>query len=492
MCIKASFLHYFGIKLNYIVPFSFLKQYLILSILCLSSLGYGQNKLTLKKGIVMDSLSVPSTKGMFSVYLPKTFDTSKSWPLLLGFDSSGKTGGITRLYKAAAEEYGYIVVIADVLEHQKPKEKVEYMLTFMDYVHSLFSIQKRRVYVTAFGDDAKIVSLLPALYSDEIAGVIAIGDSYYYNSSVRIKKSFSYLGVVNTSNYRYRDFFNNKAYLKSKAIPADVFVYNDTSKLPNQRIINKALSTFTLQAMLKGRIPKDSIRVQRLFKKDLAEVDSYIGKGEFLFANEELKRIRIKYGMFFNTSYLKEEQKEIKKRKEYKREKRLESKYNYKERLIREKYMFALEEDVEIEDFENLGWWKYQMSLVDTLVQNKEKYAHDTGLRAKGYLKYLVDAYKAELLKDNNKYLVKRLFLNILSTIVDEQDFESYKKIISLSAQDQDYETALFYLEKMLQNGYKDVDALYVIEGTLALKLSKEYNELIKKYLGTSKYLFSN
>ncbi len=473
--------------------FSFLKQCLVISVLFLNVLSYGQDKLTLKKGVVMDSVSVSSINGMFSVYLPKDFDTNKSWPLLLGFDSSGKTSRIARLYKEAAEEYGYIVVIADFLENQKPKEKVEYMLTFMNYVYTLFSIQKRRVYVTAFGEDSKLVSLLPALYSDEISGVIAIEDSYYYyyNSSIRIKKNFSYLGLVNITNHRLKDFLSNKAYLKSKAIPADVFVYNNKSKFPDQGLIKKTLSTFTLQAMLKGRIPKDSIWVQHLFKKELAEVDTFINKKEFLFANEELKKIRIKYGMFFNTNYLKEQQKEIKKHKEYRREKRLKSKYAYKEMLIREQYIYALEEDIEGEDFENLGWWKYQISQVDTLIQNKEKYAHNMGLRAKKYLKFLVDSYKVELEK-NNKNLIKKMFLNILSTIADEQDFESYKKVISLSAQDQDYETALFYLERMLQNGYKDIDGLYTIEGTLALKLSKEYNKLIKKHLGTSKYFFSN
>lgn len=490
MHIGVSFFQYFGVKFNYNVLSSFLKQYLILSILCLSTLSYGQNELILKKGAVMDSLSVPFIKGNFSVYLPKKFDKNKSWPLLLGFDSFGRTRGITRIYQTAAEEYGYIVVVADFLNDKKPKEKIEYMLTFIDFIHSIFSIQKRRVYVTAFGDDSKLVSLLSALYFDEITGMIAIGDSYSYNSSIRIKKNFSYLGLVNTTNYRYKDFLKNKTFLKSKAVPADIFVYNNKSKLPDQRLIKKTLSTFTLQAMGKGRVSKDSIWIQHLFKKELAEVDSYVDKGEFLLADEELKRIRIKYGVFFSTSYLKEQQKEIKKRKEYKSEKRLKSKYAHKETLMREKYLFALEEDVEVEDFKNLGWWKYQMSLVDTLIQNKEKYAHNMGLRTKGYLKSLVDNYKGELNKDNI-YLEKRMFLNILSTIIDKQDFESYKIIIALSAQDQDYETALFYLEKMLQNEYKDIDGLYTIEGTMALRFSKKYNELIKKHLGTSKYFFS-
>ena len=53
---------------------------------------------------------------------------------------------------------------------------------------------------------------------------------------------------------------------------------------------------------------------------------------------------------------------------------------------------------------------------------------------------------------------------------------------------DNDYPTALFYLEEMLKNGFKDLNALYEIEGTLGLKFSREYNWIIKKYLGKSRY----
>jgi pentatricopeptide repeat protein len=150
-----------------------------------------------------------------------------------------------------------------------------------------------------------------------------------------------------------------------------------------------------------------------------------------------------------------------------------------------------MDADIEVREFENLGWWKYQMSELDTLSIGKEKFARDMAYRTKGYVKYLVDSYKSELLKEEEN-LEENLFLNILSTIVDKKDFESYRKVISLCAQDQDYETALFYLERMLKNGYKDLNALYTIEGTLALRMSKNYNKLIKKHLGTSKYFFSN
>ncbi|PKV52366.1 hypothetical protein ATE84_4478 [Aquimarina sp. MAR_2010_214] len=469
----------------------YLKKSLFFVILYISLIGYGQNTLTLKKGIVIDSLTIPSTGHHFSIYLPKSFDLDKSWPLLLGFDSSGNTGKTTQLYKEAAEEQGYIVAISNFPEDQESQKRVEYASDFMNHIFSLFPIQKGRIYIAGIQEDAKLASVLAALYSNEIFGVIAIGDTYFYDSRIRVKKDFTYRGIVSVNNYKYQNFIYTKKYLKNRAVSADVHFYEKDSELLFNEHVKKTLSDFTLQAMNKGRMLKDSIWVRDLFQKEMKLVASYLDEGKFLNAFDEIKRIRLKYDSFFSTNYLKERQKEIKKTKEYKQQKRLKTKYLNKENFLRETYSFSMDEDVEITEFENLGWWKYQMSELDTLVTGKEKYARQMAYRMKGYVKYLVDSYKSELPKEEEN-LEENLFLNILSTIVDEKDFESYRNVISLSARDQDNETALFYLEQLLKNGYKDLDALYTIEGTLALRISKKYNKLVKKYLGNSKYFFSN
>ncbi|WP_128755286.1 hypothetical protein [Aquimarina sediminis] len=447
--------------------------------------------MAIKKGKIVDSLIEPSTGNYYSIYLPKTFSTNKTYPILLGFRSSEESNSIMKLTKEAAEQNEYILAVSTFSEHQEIKEKVAYISKFLEHILSLFPIQKERVYLVGVESNAKLMSILPALHSDTIAGVLAIEDTYYYNSAIKIKKNFSYQGIVNTDNYRYRDFLDNKRYLKSKAIPADVLVYEEDSEEVKKELAKKVLSTFTLQAMHKGKVLKDSLWIQNLFEHEMEQVEEYIARNKLLDAYKEIKRIRIKYGMFFSTSYLKEKQKEIKKEKNYRLEKRLQTKYQNKEIFLREMYSFSMDEDVEVLDYENLGWWKYQVSLLDTLISGKEKFARKMGHRVKGYLKYLASEYKKSTLDEKGGF-EEQLYLNILCTVVDAKDFDSYLKIISLCAQDQDSETALFYLKELLKNEFKDLDALYTIEGTLALKLSKDYNKLVKQYLGKSKYLVSD
>ncbi len=451
---------------------------------------YGQNTLSLKKGMVIDSLLVPETNTSFSIYLPKAFDLNKNWPVIIGFNSNKEVDTLTRLFKTAAEESGYIVAISNFSKNQELKEQTKQMSSFIDHIFSLFPIQRGRVYVTGIHEDAKLASMIPALYSEDVFGVIAIGDSHYYDSKIKIGKNFSYIGILNTTNYRYKDFLKNKTYLNRKAIAADIYTYIGESDMPDPDLLTKSLSTFTLQAMLKGRMPKDSIWVQNLFQKDLKEVETNLSKRNFVVAYDDIKWIQNRYRLFFDTSYLKEKEKQIRQLKSYKKEKRLRSKYTNQEGFLRQEYLFSMEEDVVGKQYDNLGWWQYQVSLLDTLVSRKEKYGSNMAFRMKGYLKYLIKNYEVALTEKQEDF-EKRMLLNVLGTIVDKKDFEFYSTIISLSAQDQDYETALFYLEKLLVNGFKDIDALYNIEGTLALKISRDYNKLIKKHLGSSKYLFS-
>ena len=46
--------------------------------ICIVTSASSQNTLRLKKGAVTDSLLVPETEGVYSIYVPKSFDLKKS------------------------------------------------------------------------------------------------------------------------------------------------------------------------------------------------------------------------------------------------------------------------------------------------------------------------------------------------------------------------------------------------------------------------------
>ncbi|AXT56192.1 hypothetical protein D1815_10660 [Aquimarina sp. AD1] len=467
------------------MKFTSIRNILFYVFLCTVTYSYSQNTLRLKKGQVIDSLTVPSSKGVYSIYLPTSLDLNKGWPILFGFDSTGRMNEFTNVFKNSAEEFGYIVVVSNYSEKLSSEEKSNYIALFIKHMVSLFPIQNERMYVFGVGKDAPLNTSLPLLYK-HFSGAIAIGDSYNYYQKIGRNKNFSYVGMVGDKNFRTLDFIDIDKYFKRKKISSEVSFFDGKDELPSSEVISKALPYFTLDAMAKGMIPKDSVWIANRYKRDKELVSLLKKEGKYIRAYDELTQIMNRYDSFFNVDSLKEEKKEIKKNNSYKKEKRLITRYQNQEIFLRQSLFFSLEEDIELNQYDNLGWWQYKMGELEKRQKDGDAYATNMVIRLRGFLKNVLSDYKKELVNKNEED--RKIFLNILSTIVDKDDFESYRNIISLSTIDQDDETALFYLEKMLQQGYKEIESLYNIDGTLALRVSKEYNGIIKQYLGTSKY----
>ena len=180
--------------------------------------------------------------------------------------------------------------------------------------------------------------------------------------------------------------------------------------------------------------------------------------------------------------------KELKKNKFYRSRKRNQTNVFFKETLIKEDYVYYLEEDVLTYNFNNLGWWNYQVGELDKYLKSTNIEERYMGKRLQGYINALIDdeidIREQEKLKDEEGLL----FLWMLKTITDSKNYSNYLKIISLSSKYEDYGTAIFYLEELLKNGYTDKPALYNLEHTALLRISPEFNELVNKYLKEARY----
>lgn len=146
-----------------------------------------------------------------------------------------------------------------------------------------------------------------------------------------------------------------------------------------------------------------------------------------------------------------------------------------------------METDVVTSNFENVGWWAAQ---VQELKENEEKLSgskQKMASRLQGFLDNLSKNYYDSYVNSQATPRSK-VFVSVLRTIFDKEDPEAYLNIIKIAGHDGDHETALLYLEDLLKTGFDDMEALYDIEGILDLKLSKTYNEKIRKYLGEAKY----
>ena len=164
----------------------------------------------------------------------------------------------------------------------------------------------------------------------------------------------------------------------------------------------------------------------------------------------------------------------------------------FKESLLREDYVYYLEEDLMTYNFNNLGWWSYQMQQIEGFKKGDTQAERRMGRRLDGFVNALVEDNIDLVRSDESVNEEALVLLLMLKTITEPGEMENYLKVVSLAAKNEDYGTALFYLEEALKNGFTDAEKLYQLEHTALFRITPEFNALVTKYLKDARYKISD
>lgn len=446
-------------------------------------------QMVLKKGIVIDSLSTNDTiPETYSIYLPSNFATDSVWPLVLVTDMEGRGKRALSMMKDAAEKEGYMLAASNNLSDTLSiSNNILVFQRLFNAIVSTFPIQKHRIYSAGFGSGGKFASLLPAFLSG-IEGVLSCGASIANIEVLNTKKPFYYISVIGVSDYNYRSVLNMKSILDRMRFDNRLMVFDGGNEWPPERYLSRALTLFTLRAMEEKHIDLDGLYADKIYRSDLSELSSLLAKKEALLAENLIDEMTEIYKPFRSVDSLETSQKVLRKSTIFKNQNKKQKANFLKEQFLEEDYSFYMEEDVMTYNYNNLGWWRYQMESLQKFQDSPDRFTQQMGSRLKGFVEALL-ADNIDMVSDAAKVDKEALnFLYMLKTIISPEDHEAYFKVISLSSQLDDFGAALFYLEELLKTGYKNKSKLYSIENTALLRITPEYNELIEKYLNDARY----
>ncbi len=468
-------------------PFGMQKVYCFFFLLnALLALPLQAQDFSLKKGVITDSI-LASKDESFAIYLPKSFDLEKSWPLVMVCDMQGRGKRAISMFVNAAEEQGYVLVGSNAL-HDSISITNNILITnrLLKSAEALISLENERIYSAGFSSGGRFASLVPSFIKG-FRGVISLGAAIPNYELLNSNNIFHFIGVVGNEDYGYPDMLEARATLKRLKFPNQLWVFNGGHSWPEPRYIEKALAAITLRAMSKGQTPKNLPFVENTYRKELNDLDEMIQARDLVMAYDLMNEIISTYQLHLSVDSLQAESKSLRKNKDYRTMRRNENGALFKETLMRDEYQYNLLEDIGSLNYNNLGWWNYQMEELKKY-EKKPSAERKMGVRLLAYLNALIeDNIDIEAAEDqvNDEVLS---FLWMLKTITEPDNFDYYLKIISDSAKYEDFGTSLFYLEELLKKGYKDKAALYDLENTALLRITPKYNELIGKYLKDARY----
>lgn len=460
----------------------------ILLILLLFAVPLTAQEKLYKKGFVTDSLRVSDTADeSYALYLPLNFDGRTGLPVIFVFDGEGRGKPAARLFQPAAEHQGYIIVSSNNIARDKSQEEnLMAAVRLVQDITKTLPIDLNSISYAGFAEGAEVATSLP-LIINHTHGVIYVGSQLFNLSNTEGKEKFVTVGIVGNKQVNLGNMEIGSMQLRSKGYPGSLYTFDGGLEWPSSEIIASAVGSLTLEGVKSKERPFDQPLLEELYQQDLKLAEGFISSGNYLLAQSYLENISEKYRGVLKTGEVKGKLNDLRKSKGFKAQNRDLQKVREKEARLWNDFIYYFNQDIATANFANLGWWNYQKMELQKLAEGEDKAEAAMALRLIDLLERLSEEKLVEVEREDLP-LESRLLAYMLTTVFDQQNFDAYKKIISLSTMDNDYSTALFYLEEMLKNGYKDLESLYEIEGTLGLKLSREFNWIIKKYLGTSRY----
>ena len=441
------------------------------------------------KGKVIDSIRVnDSISETYKLYLPTKFDGKGTWPIIFVFDMAGKNSQALNVFKTAAEEQGYLLASSnDLNDSISISKNVLITSRLFQEVATLFPINNNRIYTAGFSSGAKFASIVPS-FIKEVDGVISCGSFVPSIELLDDKNPFYFIGIVGNEDINYPQMLQGRELLNKMKFPNDLMVFDGGDRWSDYTLIDKALENLTLSAMAKGSVAKDNKFILDNYRKSFQEYTGLKSSGQSLMAYNLLNEIISIYRPHLEVDSLREEIKTLKKTNTYRAQKRDLSNVLLRESFIIDDYNYNLIEDLSTLNYNNLGWWNYQMEELKKYEKKPDPFERQMGKRLLGYLNALIEDnidIELEYPVVNDEALS---FLWMLKTITEPKAYIYYLNIISDSSKYEDFGTALFYLEELLKNGYKDKNTLYSLEYTALLRIMPEFNAIVNKYLKGSRY----
>jgi poly(3-hydroxybutyrate) depolymerase len=207
----------------------------------------------LAKGTILDDVKcVADGTESYALYIPSTYSPDRQWNLLMAFHPAARGRAMVEKYRAAAEQYGYIVAGSNTSRNGPWAVSSKAVQAMALDLGQRFAIDARRVYLTGMSGGAR-VALQVALGTKAIAGVIT-SSAGFPDSEPRRSVPFAIFGTAGTEDFNYLEMRAMDGRLTS---PHRLVVFDGGHTLPPDAVATEAIEWLELQAMTAGIRPRD-------------------------------------------------------------------------------------------------------------------------------------------------------------------------------------------------------------------------------------------
>ncbi len=213
------------------------------------------------------------TNVSYALFLPKSYDPAKRYPLVIAFDAHAAGKLAVELFSAQAKLLGYIVAGSNNSKNGIALDitLTQYELMRRDILQRL-SIDTNRIYTAGFSGGSRVAASV-AIFNGGISGVIGCSAGFPQIDRP-LTTRFSYLGVVGNADFNFSEMKALDKALEDAGFVHHLLVFDGIHAWPPSSIIPSIFTWLELDAMRRKLKPADEAYVSGIMGKYKQEIDS--------------------------------------------------------------------------------------------------------------------------------------------------------------------------------------------------------------------------
>jgi pimeloyl-ACP methyl ester carboxylesterase len=217
----------------------------------------------LPRGTIIDDVKCANDPTQsYALYLPSAYSADRKWSVLIGFHPAGRGRAIVEKYRAAAEQYGYVLAASNNSRNGPWEVSIAAVRAMMPDLGARFSLDEKRIYLTGHSGGAR-VAMQVALANKAIAGVIASSGGYP-DSQPRARVTFAVFSTAGSEDFNYIEMRMLDRKLMS---PHRLGVFEGGHTLPTDDVALEAIEWMEVQATKSGARSRDDVLIEQLVAK---------------------------------------------------------------------------------------------------------------------------------------------------------------------------------------------------------------------------------
>ncbi|BAO74288.1 hypothetical protein [Winogradskyella sp. PG-2] len=320
-------------------------------------------------------------------------------------------------------------------------------------IFSDFNIDANRIYTSGFSGGARLAFAITVV-TNKIQGVIACGAGFSASATnLSTDHSFSYAGIIGDEDMNLIEMNSMRVYLSQFNISNSLFTYEMNHKWPSQEQILSAFDWLQLEAYRKGIIPLNNDAIKTSYQNYYNKAIQIENDNKLLYAEEEYKRIIKSFETYYQIDSISNRLSDLSKNKVLiGKKKQLESIYK-EETNLSNVFAKRFANDLTKKN-KNLKWWTSRVNKL-TKEEAKSTILKKKMIRCLLFKVYALAIESAKYGSASNDKDKSIFCYDICMLLYPDYSFLYFEQIENYIDKN-DINSALNYVEKLLNSGYKN------------------------------------